>query len=99
MGLIDEAQPHLRPELLRISLVAGPSDIQARAVEMVSDRPNPEYFAVLIEGLRTTFGETRQAVEESIATLVGESLTDYDAATRWWSENRGRFDGMLARIE
>jgi hypothetical protein len=99
MDIIEQVQPHLRAELLRASLLAGPSDVQQRAVELLSDQPNPKYFAVLIESLRVTAGEERQAVEQAIASVVGETLTDYEVASRWWAENHAHFDGMMARVE
>jgi HEAT repeat protein len=99
MDVIEQLQPHLRAELLRASLLAGGSDVQERAIDMLTDHPSPDYFTVLIEGLRATSGATRQAVEQAIGTIVGESLTDYDIANRWWSENHARYDGMMARME
>jgi len=99
MDIIEQVQPHLRAELLRAGLLAGPADVQQRAVELLSDRPSPEYFAVLIESLRVTAGEARQSVEQAIASVVGERLTDYEVANRWWAENHARFDGMMARLE
>src|SRR5205085_9924598 len=99
MDVIEQVQPHLRAELLRASLLAGGSDVQERAIDMLTDHPSPDYFTVLIEGLRATSVATRQAVEQAIGTIVGESLTDYDFANRWWSENHARYDGMMARME
>lgn len=99
MDIIEQVQPHLRAELLKASLLAGPADVQQRAVELLTDQPNPEYFAVLIESLRTTTGGARQFAEQAIASVVGERLTDYDVANRWWAENHARFDGMMARVE
>ena len=99
MDVVEQVQPHLRAELLKASLLAGGSDVQERAIDMLTDHPSPDYFTVLIEGLRATSGATRQAVEQAIGTIVGESLTDYDIANRWWSENHARYDGMMARME
>jgi len=99
IDIIEQVQPHLRAELLRAGLLAGPADVQQRTVELLSDRPSPEYFAVLIESLRVTAGEARQSVEQAIASVVGERLTDYEVANRWWAENHARFDGMMARLE
>jgi hypothetical protein len=99
MDIIEQVQPHLRAELLGASLLAGPVDVQLRAVETLTDRPNPAYFAVLIDGLRTASGETRQSIEKAIADVVGESLTGYEEANRWWMENHDRFDWMMARVQ
>ena len=99
MDIIEQVQPHLRAELLGASLLAGPVDVQVRAVELLTDRPNPTYFAVLIDGLRTASGEARQSIEQAIADVVGESLTGYEEANRWWMENHERFDWMMARVQ
>lgn len=97
MDLIDQVQPHLRPGLLRAALSAADVGVQQRAVDMLTDRPSPEFFTVLIEGLRTATGDARASVEQAITEMSGESLRDYETATRWWTANRDRFDDMMAR--
>jgi hypothetical protein len=99
MDVIEQVQPHLRPELLRASLVAGPVDVQMRAIDLLTDHPSPGYFAVLVDGLRSTSGEPRRAIEQAITTMTGQTLTDYDAAARWWTENHARYDGMMALVD
>jgi HEAT repeat protein len=98
MDLIDQVQPHLRPPLLRAALLAADAAVQERAIAMLNERPSPECFAVLLEGLRTTTGETRTTLESAVAGVCGETLREYAPATRWWSANRERFDDLMSRV-
>lgn len=97
MDLIEQVQPHLQPALLRAALYAADEGVQQRAIAMLTERPSPESFTVLLEGIRTAKGETRTSVEQAIAALTGESLRDYATATRWWAVHRELFDDMMSR--
>ncbi len=99
MDLIEQVQPHLQPALLRAALAAAEEGVQQRAIAMLTGRPSPEFFGVLLEGIRTTTGETRALLELAITELSGEALRDYATATRWWAANRHRFDDMMARAQ
>jgi HEAT repeat protein len=99
MDLISQVQPSLRPDLLREGIAAADKGVQQRAVELLMEQPSPEFFAVLLEGLRTTSSDTRSSVGDAIASLVGEHFRDYDTASRWWAEHRPAFDSMMRRAE
>lgn len=99
MDLIEQVQPHLQPALLRAALYAADEGVQQRAIAMLTERPSPECFGVLLEGIRTTTGETRVSLERAITELSGETLRDYATATRWWAANRHCFDDLMARAQ
>jgi hypothetical protein len=99
MDLILQLQPHLRAELLRVALAAAATDVQARAVDIITDFPNPALFAVLIEGLRTATPEARPLVEQAIADLVQQRFESYDQALSWWARNKENFDDLMTRIQ
>jgi hypothetical protein len=99
MDLVSQVQPQLRPDLLREGLAAADPDVQQRAVELITEQPSPEFFTVLLEGLRITAGDVHASVEHAIADLVGENFRDYDTAIRWWTEHRSEFDGMMKRAQ
>jgi HEAT repeat protein len=97
MDLIDQVQPHLRPALLQTALRAADETVQQRAIAMLGERPSPECFAVLLEGLRTTTGAPREMLVEVIAIQCGETLHDHASGTRWWTAHRAEFDDMMSR--
>jgi HEAT repeat protein len=99
MDLILQLQPHLRAELLRVALAAAATDVQARAVDTITDFPNPAFFGVLIEGLRTATPEARPLVEQAIADLVQQRFESYNQALAWWTQNKENFDDLMTRIQ
>jgi hypothetical protein len=98
MDLILQVQPNLRAELLRIALAAAAADVQARALDIITDFPNPAFFAVLIEGLRTSSPEMRPAVEQAIDDIVKQRFANYDEAKEWWAQNKENYDNLMSRI-
>jgi hypothetical protein len=98
MDLILQVQPNLRAELLRVALAAAAGDVQARAIDIITDFPNPAFFGVLIEGLRTASSEMRPAVEQAINDIVKQRFANYDEAKAWWAQNQENYDNLMSRI-
>jgi hypothetical protein len=98
LDLIDQVQPHLRPAFLRAALLAPDAGIQQQAIAQLRERPSPETFAVLLDGLHAASGDTRAQLDRAITEMCGEPLRDATAATRWWAANRERFDETMTRI-
>jgi hypothetical protein len=98
MDLILQLQPHLRAELLRTALAAAATDVQARAIDIITDFPSPAFFTVLIEGLRTSSSEARPLVEQAIADIVHQHFGNYDQASAWWAANRANYDDLMSQI-
>jgi hypothetical protein len=98
MDLVLQVQPHLRAELLRVALAAAEVDVQARALDIITDFPNPEFFAVLIEGLRTASPQVQPSVQQAISDIVKQRFANYDEARAWWAQNRENYDNLMSRI-
>jgi len=98
MDLIFQLQPQLRAELLRIALAAAAPDVQARAIEMLSDQPNPAFFSALIEGLRTVSPDARPLLDQAIAEIVNQQFASFDDGRAWWDQNRVNYDDLMSRI-
>lgn len=98
MDLINWLQPHLRPELLGVALASASADVQTRAIELLTDSPNPVLFAVLIEGLRTSSPEIRPLVEQAIADVVDRHFTNFEEASAWWAQNHENYDNLMSLI-
>jgi HEAT repeat protein len=99
MDQIQQVQPQLRAELLKVALSASAADVQRRAIEMITDSPNPAYFDSLLEGLRSSSPEIKPEVQKAIADLVQQDFTNYDEANRWWQENREHYDDLMTRMQ
>jgi HEAT repeat protein len=99
MDLILQVQPHLRAELLRVALAAAATDVQTRAIDILTDFPSPEFFTVLIEGLRTASSDVRPLVDQAIVDIVNQQFGNFDEATAWWATNRENYDGLMSRIQ
>lgn len=98
MDLVLQVQPHLRAELLRVALAATEVDVQARAVDIITDFPNPEFFAVLIEGLRTASAKVQPSIQQAISDIVNRQFATYDEAKAWWAQNRENYDHLMSKI-
>jgi hypothetical protein len=98
MDLILQLQPHLRAELLKVALAASSADVQARAIEILADQPNPAFFAELIEGLRTVSPDMRPLLDQAIADIVGRQFTSFDDGKAWWDQNRVNYDDLMSQI-
>jgi hypothetical protein len=98
MDLINWLQPHLRPELLGVALAAASADVQTRAIELLTDSPNPALFTVLIEGLRTSSPEVRPLVEQAITEIVDRHFTNFEEASAWWAQNHENYDNLMSLI-
>ena len=99
MDLIYQIQPHLRAELLRVAVGASAADVQIRAIAFISEHPSPEFFSVLIEGLRISTPDVRPRVDEAINEIVQVRFASYDEAASWWAQNRPEFDDLMTRIQ
>lgn len=98
MDLILQLQPQLRAELLKVALAAAAADVQARAIDILSDQPNPAFFSALIEGLRTVSSETRPILDQAIADIVNQQFASFDEGRTWWDQNRVNYDDLMSRI-
>jgi hypothetical protein len=98
LSIIPQLQPHLRAALLETALAAGASDVQARAIEMLSQHPSPPFFSALIQGLRTVSSENRPALDDAIEEIVQEKFSTFEQGRRWWEENRGHYDDLMSLI-
>lgn len=98
MDLVLQVQPHLRAELLRVALTASAIDVQARSIDLLSDQPNPEFFGVLIEGLRTVSSDARPMLDQATADLVGQRFGGFDDASAWWTQNQENYDNLMSLI-
>lgn len=99
MDIVAQAKPHLRPGALREGLAAAFPDVQERAVELLTEQPSPDLFAVLLEGLRLGNDDLRAIVNEAIDEIVERRFESYEDAARWWLTNRNQFDEMMLRAE
>ncbi len=95
MEVVAQALPKLRSELLRETLVSGTLDVQERSIELLTDQPSPEYFSVLLEGLRSPHAKMRAKVDEAIEQTVHRRFATYEEAIQWWVANRDSYDEML----
>jgi hypothetical protein len=97
MEVIGQLDPRLQPPLILTAVQVGTPDVQKIAVGMVLDRPSPESFEALLQGLRSEESEARPLFEQAIAQMVQQRFDSYEEATRWWSANRESFDSMMLR--
>ena len=74
------------------------ADVQARAIDIITDFPNPAFFTVLIEGLRTASPDVLPAVEQAINEIVRQRFASYDEAKAWWAQNQENYDNLMSRI-
>jgi len=95
MEVVAQAQPKMKVDLLRETLKSGPSDVQQRSVELLTDQPSPACFAVLLEGLQSQNAEVRAQVASAIEEAVQQRFATYEAATQWWAAHRESYDSML----
>jgi len=95
MDVVANATPALQVEVLRHTLGSAFSDVRDRSVELLTDRPSPELFSVLLEGLRVPDPDVRAQISGAVTQIVHERFLDHESATRWWAENRERFDAMM----
>jgi hypothetical protein len=98
MDLILQLQPHLRAEALKVALAAAAQDVQARAIEILSDQPNPAFFSALIEGLRTVSPEIRPLLDQAIMEIVNQQFASFDDGKLWWDQNRVNYDDLMSLI-
>lgn len=98
MDLVLQLQPHLRADLLRVALAAASVDVQTRAVGILSDQPNPEFFGALIDGLRTVSSDVRPLLNQATDDIVGHVFSGFDEGSVWWAQNRVNYDDLMSQI-
>ena len=70
-------------------------DVKSKIVEMLVEIPSHNVMDTLINGLKDKEPEFRGEVGSIISFFLGEDFENYDAAKRWWIQNKYKFDNEL----
>jgi HEAT repeat protein len=100
---LEAAQEHIsdpiKLSIIEKGIISQYDDVKYEVVSMLHDRSDHIAVELLIEGLKDKDPKFRAEINETLDFLIEKEFKTYEEAQAWWTQNKGKYDMDLVRID
>ncbi|MCJ7778055.1 MAG: HEAT repeat domain-containing protein, partial [Sedimentisphaerales bacterium] len=89
----------IRISVLERAITSTYNDVKYEAVSMLQDVSGNNTVEILIEGLKDNDPKFREAINESLNSLIKKRFRTYEEAQTWWRLNKDQFNKDTSVID
>ena len=96
---VEELPRREREQVWRAAVLEAPADVGAAVLGDMEVESNHNSVDIIIEGLNSQVEDTREESREILDFIFDQRFDSATAASKWWQENRSKYDRDLVEKE